>query len=227
MIETWLNSLTIRRTSHAIGLSPIRFSPDPIRVCDGESLSTFLSIMQNNAQALLNYLPTYLTSYSYPWPFDNPTDYPRCQQARADFSPLISKTERRIAIDVIKLENGTLKLFYGTNPSNEKGFCTKPKIESKSIDLVDQQKVAVSAECFHLEFCPLQNGTKDRFGFVVKASRAPVDPKLVECKLTYTLSTENPQVLLNFQNIYIQEGTHLEVYFFCYRLVSPKKVASI
>ncbi|CAJ0945187.1 unnamed protein product, partial [Mesorhabditis belari] len=46
----------------------------------------------------------------------------------------ISKTERRIAIDVIKLENGTLKLFYGTDP-DEKGFCINPEIESKSIDV--------------------------------------------------------------------------------------------
>ncbi|CAJ0914261.1 unnamed protein product, partial [Mesorhabditis belari] len=205
-IPIWKVDSTMSPRTGSRCMRSVIFSTSTVITVFGNDYCIFAALtMQAGTESILNHLPTYLTSYSYPWPFDNPTDYPQCQRARADFSSLITKTERRIAIDVIKLENGTLKLFYGTNPSNEKGFCMNPIIESKSIDLVDQQTVAVSAECFHLEFCPLQNGTKDRFGFVVKASRAPVDPKLVECKLTYTLSTENPQVLLHVRNIYFQE----------------------
>ncbi|CAJ0947620.1 unnamed protein product, partial [Mesorhabditis belari] len=130
----------------------------------------------DSPETSFNYLDmvSFLTSYNYPWIFDDPTKFDHCQTFQPTFSIFTSKTERLVSFELIQIENGFLQVFAGHDPN-----------------LNDPPNCALA-----VTFCPLDHPQNARFGFVAKLGMAPVEPpENVTCLRTITLTKDEPQAV--------------------------------
>ncbi|CAJ0953739.1 unnamed protein product, partial [Mesorhabditis belari] len=148
-----------------------------------------------------------LTSYGYPWIFDEISESAQCSQN------IIANYRYQTVGDIKALEGGTLSLIAYLQSEDGKECLNNQFQHNYSYTEVPATKFEVQAFCLVAIWCPNENIT-ERSGFVMTLfpSNNTIDPKILPCiDGLITLQKDQPMIILQGLNLYEAKGGYRSI----------------